>query len=184
MRFRAMCYLDMARAYEFLPSDAYPEAKSPDGKDITGLTVPIVLGTETEEELRNNPRRTREEMFEFIKGDLDKAIEYMDGFTGGDKTLPHQDCAYGLMARLYMWVENYEEAEKYARPAIDASTSQPMTQENGMNTSTGFNDINQWMWGSAISKEALYSNPPTGLPFASTRHGSVIPAPTAVATTA
>lgn len=156
--FRAMCYLDMARSYEFLPSDAYPEAKSPDGKDITGLTVPIVLGTETEEELRNNPRRTREEMFEFIKGDLDKAIEYMDGFTGGDKTVPHQDCAYGLMARLYMWVEDYENAEKYARLAIDASTSQPMTQENGMNTSTGFNDINQWMWGSAISKEALYSN--------------------------
>ena len=156
--YRAMVYLDMARCYEFLPSDAYPEAKSPDGKDITGLTVPIILGTETEEKLRDNPRATREQMFEFIKGDLEDAIKYLPGLKSSSKTLPHLDVAYGLMARLYMWVENYEEAEKYARLAINAADTKPITQEQGMNTSTGFNDINQWMWGSTITKEALWSN--------------------------
>ncbi len=156
--YRAMLYLDMARSFEFLPSDAYPEAISTDGKDITGLTVPIILGTETEEELRDNPRATREEMFEFIKGDLEKAIEYLPGLNTSSRTLPRLDAAYGLMARLYMWVENYEEAEKYARLAINAADTNPITQELGMNTNTGFNDINQWMWGSTITKEALWSN--------------------------
>ncbi len=156
--YRAMLYLDMARSYEFLPSDVYPSAVSPDGKSIAGLTVPIILGTETEEELRNNPRATREEMYEFIKGDLEKAIEYLPGLKSSSKTLPNLDAAYGLMARLHMWVENYEEAEKYARLAINASTTSPISQEQGMNTSTGFNDISQWMWGSTITKEALWSN--------------------------
>ncbi len=156
--YRALMYLDMARCYEFKASDVYPEAVSPHGKDITGLTVPIILGTETEEELRNNPRVSREEMFEFIKGDLEKAIEYLPGLNSSSKTLPHLDAAYGLMARLYLWVENYEEAEKYARLAINAADTQPITQEQGMNTSSGFNDISLWMWGSTVTKEALYSN--------------------------
>lgn len=156
--YRAMTYLDMARCFEFLPSDVYPNAVSPDGQDISGLTVPIILGTETEAELRDNPRATREEMFEFIKTDLENAIEYLPGLNSPSKTLPHVDVAYGLMARLYMWVENYEEAENYARLAIDAATTRPITQEQGMNTSTGFNDISQWMWGSTVTKEALWSN--------------------------
>ncbi len=156
--FRAMAYLDMARCFEFLPSDAYPTTINTEGNDIAGLTVPIILGTETEEELRNNPRATREEMFAFIKGDLEKAIEYMPGLTPSSRTLPRLDVAYGLMARLYMWMEMYEEAESYARQAINAADTSPITQEQAMSTTSGFNDINQWMWGSSITKEALWSN--------------------------
>lgn len=156
--FRAMCYLDMARCYEFLPSDAYPEAVNADGKDITGLTVPILTGLETEDEIRNNPRVSREDMFEFIHTDLENAIKYMEHMSGNDKTLPHLDCAYGLMARLYMWVEDYENAEKYARLAIDAADTTPISKDDAMNTTTGFNDISKWMWGSTVTKEALYSN--------------------------
>lgn len=156
--YRAMLYLDMARCYEFQPSDVYPEAVSPEGKDITGLTVPIVRGTETEEKLRNNPRATREEMFEFIKEDLDKAIEYLPNLESYNKTLPHLDVAYGLMARLYMWVENYEKAEEYARLAINAADTYPISESQATSTASGFNDINQWMWGVSITKEALWSN--------------------------
>lgn len=36
--------------------------------------------------------------------------------------------------------------------AIDASTSQPMTKEEALNITTGFNDATKWMWGATYSR--------------------------------
>ena len=65
--FRALCYLDMARMFEFLPNEKFPSGKNAEGVDVTNLTVPIVTEKTTIEESRKNPRVTREKMFEFIK---------------------------------------------------------------------------------------------------------------------
>ena len=62
-------------------------------------------------------------------------IGYLDD---ASKTMPHLDCIYGLMARCYMWLEDYPNAEKYARLAIDNSTSAPVTQAQALNTTSGF----------------------------------------------
>lgn len=147
LAYRAMIYLDMAREYEWLPNDK-TTGVSPDGNDITGLTVPIVRETDTEEKWKNNPRATREEMAEFILGDLKKAEEMIGYLNDKERIMPHLDCVYGLMARCYMWTEDYPNAEIYARKAIEASASGIVTKEQALNTSSGFNDINQWMWGS------------------------------------
>lgn len=147
LAYRAMIYLDMAREYEWLPNDK-TTGVSPEGNDITGLTIPIVRETDTEEKWKNNPRVTRQEMAEFILGDLQKAESMIGFLPDKDKIMPHLDCVYGLMARTYMWLEDYPNAEKYARKAIESSTSEIMTKEQALNTSSGFNDINQWMWGS------------------------------------
>lgn len=155
--YRAMLYLDMAREYEYLPTDV-TEAKSPYGNDVLGLTVPIVTEKTSETEARNNKRATRQEMADFIKSDLDKAAEYIPLLDKSTKTLPHLDCVYGLYARLYMWLEDYANAEKYARMAINAYSGRPMNQEESLNTTTGFNDITKWMWGAQDTKESLWSN--------------------------
>ena len=72
LAFRASTYLDMARLYEFLPNDGTSSVNL-NGKDVLGLTVPIVTDKTTEAESRNNPRVPRQQMFEFIMSDLDQA---------------------------------------------------------------------------------------------------------------
>lgn len=152
--YRAAAYLDMARMYEFLPTTVLA-AVSPAGNPVEGLTVPIITENTTEEESRDNPRATHQEMFDFLLGDLQKAEEYIVKGSRTSKTQPDLAVVYGLMARLYMWDENYPQAAQYARLAIDNFSGYPTTQEQWLNTSSGFNDINtpSWMWGSQMMKE-------------------------------
>ncbi len=155
--YRASFYLDMAREYEFLENDK-TEPKSPEGNDISGLTVPIVKENITEEEARNNPRATREEMAAFILGDLQTAESNISNLSITDKTLPHLDAVYGLYARYYMWLEDYANAEKYARLAINTTSSTPMAQNDALDTKTGFNTLSKWMWGMQYTKETINNN--------------------------
>lgn len=160
--YRAMLYLDLARMYEYLPTDGTTMPNLA-GNDVTGLTVPIVTETTTEEQAKNNPRVTREKMAEFILSDLQEAEKYIVNLTESSRILPHLDVVYGLMARYYMWlaedangnsdIEAYKNAQKYARLAIDESKLAPMTQEECLSTSKGFNNINCWMWGAQLVKE-------------------------------
>lgn len=156
LAFRAMLYLDLARTYEFLPNDAV-KGRNSYGNDVDSLTVPIITEATAETDARNNPRATRAKMAEFILSDLDKAEEYIPYSPfGGDQTFPQLDCVYGLKARLYMWIEDYANAAKYARLAIDAAANDGidlMTKEECLNTKTGFNDITKWMWGTQMTSE-------------------------------
>lgn len=151
--FRAFFYLDMARMYEFLPNDVYETGINNAGNDVTHLTVPIVREGITEEESRNNPRVTREVMAQFILEDLDAAEKNIGKLSSSSKALPHLDVVYGLKARYYMWLENYPKAREYARKAIDASGLSPMTENQCLSTTKGFNDISCWMWGSQMVPE-------------------------------
>jgi hypothetical protein len=151
--FRAMLYLDMARMYEFLPNDGTSNINA-NGNDVTGLTVPIVKAEMTQDEARNNPRATREQMKAFIEEDLNNAEKYIVNLTNTNgKTLPDLACVYGLKARLYMWLEDYAQAQSYARKAIDAASVSPMTQEQCLNTTTGFNVAEPWMWAAQQTTE-------------------------------
>jgi tetratricopeptide (TPR) repeat protein len=153
--YRAFLYLDMAQMYEFLPNDIYPTGVNGSGNDVTNLTVPIVRENITEEQARNNPRATREEMAEFILSDLDKAEELIVNLPAISKLLPDLSVVYGLKARFYMWLADYPNAQKYANKAITESACRPLTKDEWMSTSTGFNDLNApaWMWGAKAQKE-------------------------------
>lgn len=144
--YRAMLYLDLARMYEFLPNDIYASTNE-ENTNVLNLTVPIVTDETTEDESRNNPRVSRQEMKAFIESDLDKAEEYIVGLenTSG-KTLPDLACVYGLKARLYMWVEDYANAQRYARMAINSASVNPLSQSAALNTSTGYNTASDFMW--------------------------------------
>ena len=151
--FRAMLYLDMARMYEFLPNDGTSSVNA-NGNDVTGLTIPIVKAEMTQDEARNNPRATREDMAAFILEDLNNAEELIPYLTDTQsKVLPDLSCVYGLKARAYMWLEDYANAQKYARLAIDNATVGVMSQQECLNTTTGFNVTDPWMWGAKQSTE-------------------------------
>ena len=147
--FRALCYLDMARMFEFLPNEKFPSGKNAEGVDVTNLTVPIVTDTTSQESSRKNPRVTREKMFEFIKSDLNKAETLIPYYKNNKKWMPNLACVYGLKARLYMWVEKYDSAQIYARKAIDESHATPMTKVQALDTRSGFNQADPWMWASS-----------------------------------
>ncbi len=151
---RASIYLDMARMYEFLPNEKFPDGKNEAGNVVTNLTVPIVKAGMSEDSARVNPRATREQMAAFILDDLNKAESLTPSLSDTrGKTLPNLACVYGLKARLYMWLENYPQAQVYARKAIDASGLTPMTQSQALSTTTGFNTPDPWMWASTLTSE-------------------------------
>lgn len=152
--YRAMAYLDMARIYEYLPCDGTSSINS-DGNDVTGYTVPIVTEDIDEASARNNPRAKHEDMFAFILDDLTKAEKFITAEPRPSKVMPDLATVYGLMARLYLWDNNYTKAREYARKAIDNSGCTPLTPDEWTDTTTGFNDINShsWLWGMNFTKE-------------------------------
>lgn len=150
--FRAMLYLDMAQMFEYLPTDVTSPVTSA-GNDVSGLTVPIVVEHMTEEEARNNPRVSRQKIAEFILGDLDKAEALIENLEIASKSLPHLDAVYGLKARYYMWMNQYDKAQEFARKAINASSVSPMTERDCLDTKEGFNKIGCWMWGGQLVTE-------------------------------
>lgn len=154
LAYRALSYLDLARMYEFLPNDKFADGKNTEGTTVTNLTVPIVTNETTAEEAANNPRATREEMKAFIEKDLDRAQAILEANNIDlGQTIPDLGCVYGLKARLYMWVEDYAQAEKYARLAINASRVQPISQATALNTTIGYNRADQFMWAATQNKE-------------------------------
>lgn len=147
--YRAMLYLDMAREYEFLPNGVFQNA------DLVGLTVPIVTESTTEEQARNNPRATHEEMSNFILADLDYAEKHISTSPLQSSSLPNLAAVYGLKARLYMWNEDYPKAAEYARKAIDESGCSPLTEAEWTDPVKGFNSAQNpsWMWSISYSTE-------------------------------
>lgn len=152
--YRAANYLDMARMYEFLPTDVDPACTNEQGYNVKNLTCAIVTDTLGEKASRNNPRATHEEMFKFIESDLNNAEKYIVNLTSNrNNTLPDLAVVYGLKARLYMWNEDYAKAKEYARKAIDTYGGTPMSEDDATDTKKGFNDITKWMWGAQYTTE-------------------------------
>lgn len=130
---RAMFYMDMARMF----------AQKSYAADKEAVTVPIVDEDESRD-LTHNPRATNEEMWAFILSDLDKAEQYLAGYHRTDKYTLDQSVVYGLKARAYLTMEDWPNAEKYAKLAQSGYT---MLDESAYtNRITGFNTPNDsWM---------------------------------------
>lgn len=151
---RASMYLDLARMYEFLPNDKTSNINS-NGNDVLNLTVPIVSETTTEEDSKNNPRVSRQDMAAFILHDLDVAEANIEKTARLDKTMPDLAVVYGLKARYYMWLEDYGNARDYARKAINQSGATPLSADELTNPISGFNTLSAsaWLWGMQTTKE-------------------------------
>lgn len=130
---RAMFYMDIARM--FAPQTYALDKESP--------TVPIVDEDESRD-LTHNPRATNEDMWNFIISDLDKAEEFMAGYTRDTKYTPDLSVVYGLKARAYLTMEDWANAEKYAKLAQVGYAM--LNESEYTDRNTGFNTPNaSWM---------------------------------------
>lgn len=131
---RALYYLD---AVQMWGESTY--AKNPDG-----LTVP--KRTDENVSTTNVPRMTYKEAFSFILSDLDKAEELLEGYERKDVYTPNINVAYGLKARVYLLMEDWENAEKYAKLAQNGYTM--MTNQEYTDRKHAFNTPNSsWIMG-------------------------------------
>jgi hypothetical protein len=133
---RAMFYMDLARMFA---QETYALNKNSE-------TVPIVAETTSLADLSHNPRATNEVMWAFILSDLDKAEEYLADYVRSDVYTPDLSVVYGLKARAYLVMEDWPNAEKYAKSARSGYTI--MTEAQYTSRETGFNTPNSsWMFG-------------------------------------
>ena len=131
---RAMFYMDMARMFA---QETYAMNKE-------AVTVPIVDEDESRD-LTHNPRATNEDMWNFIIADLDKAEEYIDGYQRENKYTPDLSVVYGLKARAYQTMEDWANAEKYAKLAQEGYNM--LDEAQYTDRMEGFNTPNDsWMF--------------------------------------
>ena len=131
---RAMFYQDIARMFASKPYCIDPEAE----------TVPIVKDdTELSSE---NPRATFKDIYAFILEDLDVAEEYLADYQRADVYTPDVSVVYGLKARAYLEIQDWANAEKYAKMAQNGYSM--MSRDEYLSRDNGFNTPNSsWMFG-------------------------------------
>lgn len=133
---RAMFYMDLARMY----------AQKSYAMDKTAETVPLVTETTSLSDLATNPRATNEVMWTQILSDLDKAETYLAGYKRSDVYTPDLSVVYGLKARAYLTMEDWANAETYAKRAQEGYKA--MAESEYTSWTTGFNSPNSsWMMG-------------------------------------
>lgn len=133
---RAFFYMDLARMYCI---GTY-------AKDPESVTVPIVTESTKLSDLPTNPRATNKVMWdERIIPDLNVAEEYIKDYKRPDKTTPDLSVVYGIKARAYLTMEDWGNAEKYAKLAQQGYAQ--MDEGQYLNRTTGFNTPNDsWMF--------------------------------------
>lgn len=133
---RAFFYLDLARMY----------ANKSYAQDKQAVTVPIVTQTTTIDEAQKNPRATNEAMYAFILSDLDAAEKLLADFQRTNVYTPDLHVVYGLKARAYLDMQEWANAEKYARLAREGFSI--MDEAAWTSRTTGFNTPNDsWIFG-------------------------------------
>lgn len=116
--------------------------------------VPIITSENAEEVAANGcARSTVKETYEFILGDLNKAIELLANTkkTRSDKRYVSLDVAYGIRARVHLTMHNYADALKDAEAALASTSSVPYS--SAAVSKPTFIDIEDasWMWGILIT---------------------------------
>lgn len=131
---RALFYLDAVQMW----------GESTYAKDPKGLTVP--LRTDDNTASIHEPRMTYEEAFAFILSDLDQAEALLKDYEREDVYTPNINVAYGLKARVYLLMEDWANAEKYAKLAQTGYSI--MSNEQYTSRTDGFNTPNNsWLMG-------------------------------------
>ncbi len=132
---RAMFYLDLVRMYAAKPYSVDPKA----------LTTIKSDELRTLEEATHSERMTWSEAFDFILKDLDAAEKYLANYKRADKYTPDVSVVYGLKARTYLEMQDWANAEKYAKLAQQGYTM--MSENEYLSRDNGFNTPNSsWMF--------------------------------------
>lgn len=108
---RAFAYHDLVRTYAYEP-----------GREVDGWDEGVVIREEATRDLSDAeplPRSTNQEVYDLIVEDLERAIDNLEGNDRDDVYYANYEAALALMARVQLYLENWEEAEDYATRALD-----------------------------------------------------------------
>ena len=105
--------------------------------------VPIYTEPTTDQ-TEGKPRGTIDDTFNQILDDLTKAETMLSGYSRTAKNHVDQSVAQGILARVYLVMQDWSKAAEYA---AKARAKYPLTTNEQWNA--GFNDIStpSWMWG-------------------------------------
>jgi hypothetical protein len=128
---RAFNYLNLVRQYQFT------YVKDPNAKAVPIYVDPTIPSTEPQ------PRATVQQIYDRVLADLTEAERLLPGFEREVKNRPDINVVYGLFARTYLTLENWNLAAQYAAKARNGYPIMPPEQYEG------FNDVSnqEWIWG-------------------------------------
>ncbi len=123
---RALAHFDLVRLfaqpYNFTPAATHP-----------GIPVVIKSGT-VKSEIINPSRNTVGEVYTQIESDLKTAIEYLPttpkGFSRSLKGRVSHYAAGAILSKVYLYMEKWENAEKYATTVIDSKVYTLLSNAN------------------------------------------------------
>lgn len=138
--YRAMFYMDLARIYASKPY--FMDKQAPTAVILTDETDPNAAV--------NNPRATNEVMWAQIMSDLDNAEELLKGQNLTVYT-PNISMVYGLKARAYLEMQDWSNAEKYAKLAQEGHPM--LTEAQYVDKDKGFNEANSsWIYAIQVKQ--------------------------------
>ncbi len=105
---RALGHFDLCRVY------AQPYNYT---DDASHAGIPIVLKTPGAD--TNLPRKTVKEVYQQIITDLESSLQYFEGTSPREDYYASPDAVYGLLSRVYLYMENWDKAIEYASKVID-----------------------------------------------------------------
>lgn len=105
---RALGHFDLCRVY------AQPYNYT---DDASHLGVPIVLKVASADD--NLPRNTVKEVYEQIIKDIENSLEYFEGLTPREDFYASPDADNALLARVYLYMEDWDKVIEYATKVID-----------------------------------------------------------------
>ena len=137
------------RAFSYLSLAPYFQFKYKGNEDK--LSVPVL---KDDENPNCNPRVPLRELYEdYIIADLTDAISDLAEFKRPNKGVIDQQVVYGLRARAYLYMEEWEKAAEDATKALAGYTPYAMSEL----TSPGFYDANDhnWIWALLLPAEII-----------------------------
>lgn len=142
---RAFAYLNLAPYFQF----GYASG----AEDMP--CVPLV--TEETTDFTNNPRASVADVYDLIIKDLTYAIDNLGDYVRTDKSRIDRQTAYGLRARAYMNMEEWELAVADAYSAAEGYVPASMSEVS----KPSFYDIGEhnWIWGYDMTTDIAMKNP-------------------------
>jgi len=138
---RAFAYYYLVQLYQF------PVTAS-GAVNYDAPAVPLIFtvadGLSTEEIDSFKGRNTVKDVYDAIEADLDKAVEYLAGYTRPSKVYVDQSVAYGIQARYYLLSQQWEKA---ATAAKNARAGYPIMDNDGLHDGFMYISNSEWMWG-------------------------------------
>lgn len=130
------------------------------------MCVPIITEENQDQVVQDGaPRATVQAVYDQILSDLEKGIALMEGNSSAvraDKRYMDINVLYGLRARAYLCMQEYDKAAQDAKTVIDSGLFTPLSSNEAIGP--GFIDLNShnWIWGIYYAVEdvmGLYTLP-------------------------